>query len=76
MKDIIITTVESKRDGDSYELHDENGNFLTDTSSIADAVSTAKEMAEANDIDFIKLQVQPVPEFVLPDTGKQGVTTT
>lgn len=63
MNEIIITTVESKRDGDSYEVHDGHGEFLTDTSSVADAVSAAKEIAEAHGIEFVKLQVFPVPDW-------------
>lgn len=45
------------RDGISYEVRDENGAGLFNATSLDDAVSMAIEIAEQNDVEFIKIQV-------------------
>ncbi len=56
---IIVEQHDAERDESYYELQDENGNYLSDVTSLDDALREAREFARAsvNLIEHIKIQV-------------------
>lgn len=61
MEEIIILTVEE--DGEiSYQINNENDTYLDNADTLDEAMTIAKEMAEASPhhIEFIKVKVEPV----------------
>ena len=57
MNEVIIVRI-SENDEITYEIRNENNEYVADCGTLEEAVNTAMEFAEAHQIEHVKIQVE------------------